>query len=175
MTPRFIVADAGPLIALAVGNILSDSVAMLGGLLVPQIVLDECLEDPSAAGASIIKALASAGPPQVAFTVIPNSDITPLDEALARGLGSGEVAVLAYARMHGHVALIDERRARRIATKMNVPVVGTGTIVVELRVHRHIASVIPILRMWKTHGYHLSAAITADIIERAGETLPADL
>ena len=87
MTPRFIVADAGPLIALAVGNILSDSVAMLGGLLVPQIVLDECLEDPSAAGASIIKALASAGPPQVAFTVIPNSDITPLDEALARGLG----------------------------------------------------------------------------------------
>ena len=165
MTPSFIVADAGPLIALAVGGVLPQSVAMLNGLRVPQTVLDECMADLAAPGAATIHALAKTH----MFTVIAHSEITPLDEAFARGLGSGEAAVLAYASAHGHVALIDERRARRIAAKMKVQVIGTGTIVLALKTQRRIKSVLPVLRAWKTHGYYLSAVVTAEIIRRAGE------
>ena len=168
-----IVADAGPLFALAVGGVLPQSIAMLGGLRVPQTVLDECMAsgDLTAPGAVTIHTLAQ----KRAFTVIAHTEIAPLDEAFARGLGSGEAAVLAYAGAHGHIALIDERRARRIAAKMRVPVIGTGAIVLALKAQRHIDSVMPVLLAWKTHGYHLSGALVAEIIRRAREAQPPTL
>ena len=138
------------------------------GLSVPQPVLDECIADLAAPGATAIHALAQAQ----AFTVIAHAEIAPLDDAFARGLGSGEAAVLAYAGAHGHVALIDERRARRIAAKMQVSVIGTGTVVLALKAQQRIHSVMPVLLAWKTHGYHLSPAVAAEIIERAGEARP---
>ena len=165
MTTGFIVADAGPLIALAVGNVLPLAVEMLGSVFVPESVLDECVADLAAPGAAVIQTLAQAK----AFNVVAHADIAPLDEAFARGLGSGEAAVLTYANEHGHVALIDERRARRIAARMQVPVVGSGTIVLALKAQRRISSVVPVLQAWKTHGYHISEAIAAEIIKRAAE------
>lgn len=160
-----IVADAGPLIALAVGNVLPQSVTMMGGVCVPQAVLDECVADRAAPGAATIHALLRTQ----AFTVIAHGEIAPLDEAYARGLGSGETAVIAYANAHDYVALIDERRARRVAAKMQVRVIGTGAVVIALKTQRRIDSVLPVLLAWKTHGYYLSAAVIADIIRRAGE------
>ena len=165
MTATVVVADAGPLIALAVGEVLSQSIAMLGKVLVPQAVLDECLAEPNAAGATTIRELVRSQ----AFGLIANSEIASLDDAFARGLGSGEAAVLAYASLHGHIALIDERRARQVAMRMKLPIIGTGTIVLALKAQKHIASVMPVLQLWKAHGYHLSASIAAEIIERAGE------
>jgi uncharacterized protein len=161
-----IVVDAGPLIALAVGAVLPQTVAMLGSLLVPQSVLDECVADITAAGAATISTLAQSS----ALPLIAHSDIAPLDEAFARGLGSGEAAVLSYAKMHGHTALIDERRARRIAAKMQVPVIGTGAIVLALKTQGHITSVLPVLAAWKSHGYFLSEAVATEILRRAKET-----
>ena len=168
MTPAFIVADAGPLIALAVAAVLPQSIAMLGGLSVPQPVLDECIADLAAPGAAQIHALAQAQ----AFTVIAHAEIAPLDDAFARGLGSGEAAVLAYAKAHDRVALIDERRARRIAAKMQVSVIGTGTVVLALKTQQRIPSVMPVLQAWKTLGYHVSSALATEIIRRAGEAQP---
>jgi uncharacterized protein len=166
MTQGVIVADAGPLIALAVGAVLPQAIAMLGRLLVPQSVLDECVADSTAAGAATINALAQSA----ALTLIAHNDIAPLDEAFARGLGSGEAAVLSYANLHGHAALIDERRARRIAAKLQVPVIGTGAIVLALKMQGRIPSVLPVLAAWKSHGYYLSEALTAEILRRAVET-----
>jgi predicted nucleic acid-binding protein len=166
MTQGVIVADAGPLIALAVGAVLPQSVTMLGGLLVPQSVLDECVADITAAGAATINALLQSA----ALTIIAHGDIAPLDEAFARGLGSGEAAVLSYANAHGHTALIDERRARRIAAKIQVPVIGTGAVVVALKTQGRIHSVLPVLAAWKSHGYFLSEAVTTEILRRAQET-----
>ena len=166
MTRGIIVADAGPLIALAVGAVLPQSVAMLGSLLVPQSVLDECVADITTAGAVTINTLAQSA----ALTIIAHGDIAPLDEAFARGLGSGEAAVLSYANTHGHAALIDERRARRIAAKMQVPVIGTGAIVLALKMQGRIAGVLPVLAAWKSHGYFLSEAVATEILRRAAET-----
>ncbi len=160
-----IVADAGPLTALALGAVLPQAVAILGSLLVPQSVLDECVADITAAGAATINALAQSA----ALRLIAHGDTAPLDEAFARGLGFGEAAVLSYAKAHSHTALIDERRTRRIAANMRVPVIGTGAVVLALKMQERITSVPPVMAAWRSHGYYLSEAVATEVVRRAKE------
>ena len=136
MATALLVADAGPLIALAVADVLPQTIALYQSLLVPQAVIDECTAMPSAPGIGPIQAALRGS----ALRVIAEADIAPLDPAYARGLGSGEVAVLAYAAQHRHVALIDDRRARGIAQRLGVVIVGSGAVLLSLKVHRHIES-----------------------------------
>ena len=80
---RLIVADAGPLIALAVGGVLPLCIQMLSGLIVPEAVVRECTEDVFAPGAAILQSLSKAGQ----FEIIPAASLMPLDAAYAQGLG----------------------------------------------------------------------------------------
>jgi predicted nucleic acid-binding protein len=165
MPSKLIVADAGPLIALAVAEVLPQTIALYKTLLVPAAVVDECTADPTAPGAKVLaKLLRGKG-----IKIISESDISPLDAAYAQGLGSGEVAVLAYAAQHQHIALIDERRARRIAQRLQVPVVGSGAVLLALKASGSITSVKPGLEAWATHGYFVAATVVDEIIRRAGE------
>jgi uncharacterized protein len=168
MSSRLIVADAGPLIALAVGGVLPASVSMLGGLIVPEPVLQECTADPSAPGAAIIHDLCIAG----GFQIIPLASLAPLDAAFAQGLGTGEIAVLSYAAAHALLALIDERRARGVAQRLRVPVIGSGALLVQLKRQGLIDSVQAIFDAWKRYGYFVSQAVQNDILLRAGEGQP---
>lgn len=162
---KLIVADAGPLIALAIAEVLPHTIALYKTLLVPASVVNECTADPSAPGATVLaKLLRSRG-----IKMISESDISPLDAAYAQGLGSGEVAVLAYAAQHQHIALIDERRARRIAQRLHVPVVGSGAVLLALKASGSITSVRPALEAWAAHGYFVSPTVVDEIIRRAGE------
>jgi predicted nucleic acid-binding protein len=163
MTAKLIVADAGPLIALAVGGVLPACVQMLGGLAVPEAVLVECTADPSASGAAVIAALCNTA----AIDIVPQALLTPLDAALAQGLGSGELAVLAYAAEHGFLALIDERRARKVALRLNVAVIGSGTLLAQLAQLGLIDSLEPVFAAWHRHGYFVSPAVQAQIVQLA--------
>ena len=75
--PMLVVADAGPLIALAVSGVLPASVGMLGGLFVPEPVFQNCTADPSAPGAAIIDDMVASGGCQI----IPQASLAPLDAA----------------------------------------------------------------------------------------------
>ena len=165
MSARLIVADAGPLIALTVGGVLAASVGMLGGLIVPEPVLQECTADPSAPGAAIIDDMVASG----GFQIIPQASFAPLDAAFAQGLGTGEIAVLSYAAAHALLALIDERRARSVAQRLRVPVIGSGVVLVQLKRQGLIDSVQAVLDAWKRHGYFVSQAVQSDILLRSGE------
>ncbi len=165
MSSPLIIADAGPLIALAVGNVLEPCLILHGGLFVPQAVLHECMADPSAPGAAPI-ASAHAGN---RFQIVDDSLLAPLDPAFAQGLGTGEIAVLAYAGAQELLAMIDERRARRVASLMNVQVIGTGAVLVQLKRRGLIESVAPVLAAWKAHGYFLAESIRQAILRRACE------
>ena len=165
MPTPLLVADAGPLIALAVADVLPQTIALYQSLLVPQAVIDECTAMPSAPGIGPIQAALRGS----ALRVIAEADIAPLDPAYARGLGSGEVAVLAYAAQHRHVALIDDRRARGIAQRLGVVIVGSGAVLLSLKVHRHIDSIQPALKTWQAHGYFVAPAVVDDLLRRAGE------
>lgn len=163
MPLQLLVTDAGPLIALAIANVLP-AVLQRFTLLVPQAVLDECLADTYAPGAVSIAGLAPR------FTLIPNALIAPLDAAYSSGLGSGEAAVLSYAAQHKHVALVDERRARRVARRLHVPVVGSGSVLLALKSQGLLGSIRPALAAWSAHGYFVSPQLQIELLKRAGET-----
>ncbi len=171
MALQLLVTDAGPLIALAVADVLP-AVMRQFSLLVPQAVLEECLADIYAPGAAQISQFAEAdqGAGQSGLTLLTNAVIVPLDAALGAGMGTGEVAVLSYAAQHKLVALVDERRARRVAQRLNVPVVGSGTLLLALKSQGLVASIKPALAAWAKHGYFVSPRLLEQLLVRAGET-----
>ena len=138
---------------------------MLGGLFVPEPVLQECTADPSAPGAAIIHDVYASG----GFQIIPQASLAPLDAAFAQGLGTGEIAVLAYAAEHALLALIDERRARGVAARLRVPVIGSGAVLAQLKRQGLIDGVQVVLDAWKRHGYFVSQTVQSDILLRSGE------
>ena len=162
---QLLVADAGPLIALAVADVLPLVVRQFE-LCVPQAVLNQCLADPYAPGAGLILEVSNGA----GFTIIPEEATMTLDSAYAMGLGSGEVAVLSYAQQHCQVALIDERRARRVAQRLGVAVVGSGAVLVALKASGAMASIRPALVAWYEHGYFLSPALQKQLLAAAGES-----
>jgi hypothetical protein len=75
---QLLVADAGPLIALGVAQLLPLAAELYGALLVPQAVLNECSADITAPGATeVAQALASN-----ALQIIDEANIAPLDPCL---------------------------------------------------------------------------------------------
>ena len=44
------------------------------------------------------------------------------------GLGPGEAAAISYAAQHHHIAMADDRKARKIAQRLQVRVVGSGSV-----------------------------------------------
>ncbi len=139
---------------------------MLGGLMVPEAVLDECTSDISAPGALILQDLLTAR----RFQIIPSASLMPLDASFAQGLGGGEMAVLSYAAQHGLLALIDERRARRAADRLGVSVIGSGTVLAQLKQQGLIDSVKPVLTAWRQHGYFVSEPVLTSILRLADES-----
>jgi predicted nucleic acid-binding protein len=85
------------------------------------------------------------------------------------GLGSGEQAVLSYAAMHNHVALIDERKARGIAQRLGVPLIGSCAVLLALKRDGVIESVKPALVAWQAHGYFISKQLEFQTLKIAGE------
>ena len=168
MKPTLLVADAGPLIALAVAGVLPQTISLYKTLWVPQAVIDECTATPDAPGAAVIRAVLCGK--RRGLTLIAESDIAPLDPAYAQGLGSGEVAVLAYATKNGLVALIDDRRARAIVQRLNIVTVGSGAVLLALKANGRIKSIRPALEAWHAHGYFVAPAIVGELLRRAGES-----
>jgi uncharacterized protein len=161
-----VIADAGPLIALASAELLEVTAQALSGLAAPQAVIDECTAQLDAIGATLIRNAVSRN----VIAVVPNEALADLDAAFSLGLGSGEVAVLAYAKLHNALALIDERRARKIAQKIGVKTIGTGAVLVQLKRSKVITSVKPTLERWHKQGYFLSETVIKQILVAAGET-----
>ena len=171
MSTPLLIADAGPLIALSVADLLAQTIDFYKKLWVPQAVIDECTQDAHAPGAAaILQALQFGGLDGLGgIHAIPQSDITPLDAAYALGLGSGEAAVISYAAHHNHIALVDDRKARKIAQRLQVRVVGSGSVLLALKLSGQIEKIAPALRAWQAHGYFVAPRVTDELLRRAGE------
>jgi uncharacterized protein len=163
---NLIVTDAGPLIALSVANLLTATAKAFGTLNAPEAVIAECVIDKDAPGMQAITYSIEKGE----LRIVNEIETQHLDQAHLLGLGSGEVSVLAYAKLKNLVALIDERRARRIAKQLEIPVIGSGAILIELKKQKQIASVKPALVAWQAHGYFLSDGVISDILKAANES-----
>ena len=75
----------------------------------------------------------------------------------------------AYASQNSLLALVDERRARKVAARLGVAVVGSGAIVAQLKRQGLIHSVRPVLLSWQQHGYFVSGPVVRDILRLSGE------
>ena len=103
------------------------------------------------------------------LTLIAESEIAPLDPAYAQGLGSGEVAVLAYAARHGHIALVDDRRARAIAKRLDIATDSSGAVLLALKASGRVESIRPALEAWQAQGYFVAPTIVSELLRRASE------
>jgi uncharacterized protein len=155
----FLVTDSGPLIALAIVNLLSVAEKQYQALIVPEAVLDECLLHKNEPGAQQIQEAVDRGHIKVA----------PTDALETAEIGIGEASVIHYAKAHKLTALIDDKRAIGVAKRLDVAVVRSGAILVDLKRRGAIPAIKPVLDAWQAHGYFLADAVRTALLAQAGE------
>jgi predicted nucleic acid-binding protein len=158
-----VVADSGPLIALAGADGLELLHLLYQRVVMPTAVRQEIAAPPPnrPGAAAVLNAhwLEVIGP------------VGPPDPFIVGALDSGEAAVIALARtLPGAVVLMDERRGRRVAsTAYGLEVVGTVGILVRAKKEGLIASVAPLVARIVANGYFLSEKLVAAALVAAGE------
>lgn len=158
-----IVADSGPLIALAGVDLLHLPVELYGQVLVPQIVYEECTCLPSRVATGRIELAVSGGQ----LKVLP-------EQALPKSLSDvvldpGELSALALAIDCGADILIDEERGRRKARELGLPVVGTCGLLLLAKRGGLLERVGPELHKIRCNGYFLSDQLIHQVCVLADE------
>jgi uncharacterized protein len=92
-----------------------------------------------------------------------------LVEALRMSLDDGEAEAVALACELGCEIILDERKARAVAERMNLRCVGTGGLLMRAKKNGVIAAVKPLLDKLADNGFHASDELRARILILAGE------
>jgi predicted nucleic acid-binding protein len=157
-----IVSDAGPIIVFARIGRLSLLQEVTGSLTIPDAVHDEIVVQKG--GMPGAAEVASAGwIQQVAV-----ADRATLDQ-LPPGLHAGEREAIALAKERGAQLLIDEIRARRVATDRKIEVIGTLRILSDAKQLGLIGTVRPIIGQMQSPGYRFDCVLIRLFLERIDE------
>nr|RNF59318.1 DUF3368 domain-containing protein [Acidithiobacillus sulfuriphilus] len=159
-----LVADSGPLIALARLELLRESRSCFHALWVPEVVYVEVTRKGELADARMLKAAAAAG----VFEVI--ADIpTTVDAVSSYGLDPGETLAIALALQEHAAVLIDERKGRMASQALGLDVIGTLGMLALLKERGLLARIaIPVERLM-AGGYYLPEALVDQLLRRFGE------
>ncbi|MDP4028116.1 MAG: DUF3368 domain-containing protein [Gallionella sp.] len=157
------VVNAGPLVALSLLGQLDLLPALFAECWVPQAVFNEV----AVAGIGKPGAKSLQGTDwqaRVRLSPIP-------DPLLVMELDAGEAEVISLARqLSPCVAIIDERRGRRIAQHVyGLPVKGTAGILVEAQRRGLISGVRPRLLELRAAGYFIADSVIAAACQAVGE------
>ena len=164
MTP-VVVADTGPLIALARIGRLDLLRRLYGRVVVPPAVHTELAIDSNRPGAKVLAGVFAAGWIAVE-TVMDASVRVELDQLL----GPGEAEAIALAgREDTRFLLIDDARGRRTARARGIPVVGVVGVLLVAKSRGDLAAVGPVLDRLSDAGYRLSPRLVAATLDRADE------
>jgi predicted nucleic acid-binding protein len=94
----------------------------------------------------------------------------PLAQALRLQLGPGEAEAITLAVETGASRLIlDDRRARRVANNLHVPITGTVGVVLRAKQRGFIPLVRPVLDAMRLAGFRLSDLLYQQALQLAGE------
>jgi predicted nucleic acid-binding protein len=88
------------------------------------------------------------------------------------GLGRGESAVIALAMELGATAILDDRSARRCATALRLPVIGTFGVIVRAKQHGVIATAQPVIRSVVDAGLYYDDEALRTLLSRIGASWP---
>lgn len=162
---RPVVADTGPLIALARVGQLDLLRRLYQRIVVPPAVHAEFPPDSGRPGAAVLCSAFDAG----WITVEAVTD-SALGEELERLLGPGEAEAIALAeRTDACFLLVDDARGRRAARSRSISVVGVAGVLLVARSRGEVAAVGAILEALSNAGYRLSTRLVAGVLARAGE------
>jgi len=157
-----VVCNTGPLIGLAQVGLEMLPFQLYPEVIIPSTVRDELMAKPSADHAKLVAVLQHARIHQCQ---------NPPDALLVAELDDGEADVIATARELGlsHV-LIDERKARRIATHIyQLHVKGTAGLLVDAKKEGIISHVAPYLDGMIQAGYFLGNSLVEACLKAANE------
>ena len=164
---RIVVADAGPLIALARIERLSLLFALYGSVVVPETVLAELCVESDRPGARVLSAALAEG------VIEPRPLPRDCDADIANLgllLDPGESAAIVLAQeMRCRFLLIDERRGRQIARRRGIPVVGLAGTLLAAKQRGLLESVRSVLTALSQQGYRLSDTLVEEVLRLAGE------
>ena len=160
-----IVADAGPLIALARIGQLGLLRRLYGEVLIPSAVLDELALGSGRPGATALEAAIKSGWLMERRAIL-ESTLPKLTSLLRRG--ESEAIVLA-AQKHPRFLLIDDAEGREAARQQDVPIVGVAGVLLVAKAVGEIDGVKPVLDNLANIGYRLSARLVSKIQLMANE------
>ena len=164
MTP-VVVADTGPLIALARIGRLDLLRRLYGRVVVPPAVHTELAIDSNRPGAKVLAGVFAAGWIAVE-TAMDASVRVELDQLL----GPGEAEAIALAGQEDtRFLLIDDARGRRTARARGIPVVGVVGVLLVAKSRGELAAFGPVLDRLSDAGYRLSPRLVAATLDRADE------
>jgi len=159
---QLIIADTGPLIALAISGQLQVLQKLFEQTLIPEAVLSELRINSSRPGAVALADALNAG-------WLKTVAVEPPAKRLLHTLDQGEAEAITLAAQENLPLLIDEARGRIAARKEGVRFFGTGALLIQAKHQKLIPAVKPILDLMKDAGYRISAPLRKEILKRAGE------
>lgn len=164
MANKTVIADAGPLIAFGRINFLSLLSDILGKIVVPEAVADECLVNVLLPGAGEIQRAIH----EKIIKVYANPDFDQ-NHGLLDVLDKSEASAIALALKLNAGLLIDEKLGRSAAKKLNLQIIGTAGVLLLAKQNKYIDKVYPIIQELKKSGYFLSSELTKEVLKRANE------
>jgi predicted nucleic acid-binding protein len=159
-----LVADSGPLIALARLDLLALPAALFAEFLVTATVWREVTQAPRQGEHAALSAAQHEG------LLVVVDDPTQMPRALADArLDAGERSALALAVLRQSVVLVDERRGRACAASLGLPVLGTLGLLVRSRTQQLVGPVRPLVNALLASGYHLAQPLVDRALAVVGE------
>ncbi|MCL2022403.1 MAG: DUF3368 domain-containing protein [Betaproteobacteria bacterium] len=169
MSRRIVIADAGPLIALA----RIDSVALLrelfGRIRITETVRDEILPAASAfPDADLLAHALLEG--WIEVIDMPLGDWQPLNPGVDSGEASAICAACRWRDTGDSVLLVMDDRAGRLEAKSrSIALVGTAAVIGLAKTEGLIPVAKPLLERLARSGYYLGQAVTAAVLANVGE------
>jgi len=163
MSEALLVADSGPLIALARLGLLSLPAQLFREALVTSTVWDEVSRGPQALESQALNAAVRAGQLRV---VDDPADTLLLAEPR---LDAGERSAIALALSKGAVVLVDEKRGRAAAAGLGLHVLGTLGLLVRASDAGMVDKVRPLAEALLQGGYHLARPLVEHTLAAIGE------
>ena len=157
---RLIVADTGPLLALARIEQLGLLSSLFQPVLLTPTVLAECEARPDRGEGRAIRDVLVPGHFELR---------APRDALPVLGIDPGETSALALALEHGAGVLMDDKAGRAVARRLGVAVIGSAGVLLLAKRKDLLPQVGPLLEALVEGGYSLAPDIVEEALRIAGE------
>lgn len=155
-----IVAVTSALIALVACDSLDLLPLVFGEVRVPEAVYAECIVGGKPWSESLAAFLIDK--------VVGVDRVEPSVDDSGLGLGEAEAMAL-YRKLAADRLLVDDGRARRVAARKGIRIVGSLGVLVAAKLEGRVDAVAPLIETVRSNGIYLSDALVFEALRLAGE------